>query len=357
MQNAEVWILLDSSAPGGIETHVRGLAAQLLQLGWRAVVMFYQNHGAHPLRSQLDQDGVPWRNLDGTFSGLLSALRQQRPPLLHTHGYKAGIVGRVAARFANIPCVHTYHAGEPGVGRVRLWHGLDRCSGVLCDARIAVSNAIARQLPWPTDQIGNFVAIPRQPSAGVRSREIAFVGRLSQEKGPDLFCEVARRFAGRAQFHVYGDGPMGVSLKQQYGEVVQFHGFTADMGGVWARSGLLLVTSRYEGLPLVALEAMAHGVPVAAARAGALPELLDDGVSGWLFDVADIDGAAAALRKWLAADSGMLQGVCRQARATVQNHYSRAALVARIDGVYRRVLAARGCGPAATVDATRAWRQ
>lgn len=332
----DAWLLLDSSGPGGIETHVRGLAAGLADEGLSAEVVFYQDHGVHVLRKHLDADGLPWRNLDGSFGGLLRSLRQAKPKVLHTHGYKAGILGRLAAHLMGISCVHTYHAGEPGAGRVRLWHALDRWTGVLCHERLAVSAPIAHQLPWRAEEVPNFVGVGEDPFGETVPLHVAFVGRLSHEKGPDLFCQVAERLSGEVSFHVYGDGPLRAALEARYGHCVKFHGFAEDVGAVWRQTGLLLMTSRHEGLPLVALEAMANGVPVTAPAVGALPELIEHGRSGWLFPVGEVDAACACVRAWQEGGSVAVSALREVARATVRAGYSRRAVVGRIVALYER---------------------
>lgn len=111
-----VWLLLDSSGIGGIETHVWHLAEALRSRGRPVRVVFLADHGPHPLFDRLEAAQHRVTRLGGSFGDLLHALREQRPGVLHTHGYKAGILGRLAARLAGIPVVSTFHAGEPGRG-------------------------------------------------------------------------------------------------------------------------------------------------------------------------------------------------------------------------------------------------
>lgn len=355
-RNADIWLLLDSSQGGGIETHVRGLAQGLRAAGLEAEVIFLKDHGPHPLRAQLDRDGTPWRNLSGGLVDLCRAINRARPWLLHTHGYKAGIFGRLAAKMTGVTCVHTYHGGEPGSGRVRLWQWLDRRSGALNDARIAVSKPISRQLSAAAHTIPNFVSLPDFVETNGRKLRVAFVGRLSHEKGPDIFCAIARLAAERISFHAYGDGPMRRQLEQQYGDVVQFHGYTDDMERVWSDTDLLLITSRHEGLPLVALEAMSRGVSVAASAVGALPEVIEHGVSGWLFDAHNVGDASEAIGRWLGTPAEELAHMRRRAREKVEDTYSRSVVLQQIIAVYRGAL--RGKRPSARhgVKPQTGWR-
>lgn len=292
-----IWLLLDGRGMGGIERHVCVLCRALIDRGIPAQAVLLTDHGRTHFIEALEAGRTPHRILDGSARSLFDAMRAQRPALVHTHGYKAGIVGRISARLAGLPCVSTFHAGERAPLPVGLYQRLDEALAFL-SRPISVSADIAKRLPWASTVIPNFIPAPAAPCAGPLSKRVAFVGRLSDEKGPDIFCKVALSNAARAEFHVYGDGPMRAALEARYGDYVRFHGHVADIERIWPDTGLLLITSRAEGLPMAALEAMAHGVPVAAARVGALPALIEPGRNGFLFDVADVDGASAALSAW-----------------------------------------------------------
>ncbi|MBX9761068.1 MAG: glycosyltransferase family 4 protein [Beijerinckiaceae bacterium] len=308
-----IWLLVDGRGMGGIERHVCVLCSALVARGLPAQVVLLTDHGRTHFTDALESGGIPHRILDGSARSVFNAMRAQRPALVHTHGYKAGVVGRLSARLAGVPCVSTFHAGERAPFPVGLYQRLDEMLAFL-SRPISVSADIAARLPWSSTMIPNFIPTPAEPCAGPLPKRVAFVGRLSEEKGPDIFCQIARANAARAEFHVYGDGPMRNRLEEQYGDCVRFHGHVADIGRVWRDSGLLLITSRAEGLPMACLEAMAHGVPVAAARVGALPVLIEPGRNGWLFNVADVDGASDALASWASlapADHQQLRDACK----------------------------------------------
>ncbi len=331
----QVWQLVDSSTIGGIETHVGVLAAALRRAGWDAQVVLLADHGPNPWLAQLDARGVPHTVLAGGLGGLLAALRRERPALLHTHGYKAGILGRLAARLTGTPCVSTFHAGERGPFPVSLYQTLDAWTSVLAP-RIAVSAPIARNLPFGAEVIGNFVPVPAAPPpAGARSDVVGFVGRFSPEKGPDLFCAIAERCRDTGlAFEAFGDGPMRAELEVRYRGIVTFHGLVTDPSRIWPRLGLLLMPSRAEGLPLAAIEAMAAGIPVAASAVGALPDVVTPGGNGWLFPPGDIEAAAGAVRAFAGLSPDARAAFGQSAWQAARQGYAVDVLLPKVCAVY-----------------------
>ena len=327
----EIWLLLDSRGLGGIESHVAELAAGLAGLGETPRVVFLADHGAHPLHTRLEREGVRWDTLHGGLKELRRRLIRQRPRVLHTHGYKANIVGRIAGRLSSVPTVASYHAGERPRGRLALYDAVDRWTS-WSGQRIAVSRPILARLPFGGVLVPNFVAVPdAPPQAGPAC--VAFVGRMAAEKGPDIFCALAGRLP-RARFAAYGDGAMRAALQSAAGTHVMFAGAVAGMEPHWRDVGLLAITSRAEGLPLAALEAMAHGVPVAAFALGGLPDLIDDGISGYLARPGDLDGLTEAVARWLALDASGRSAMAEAAWRSMATRYGRAAGTAAVRALY-----------------------
>jgi glycosyltransferase involved in cell wall biosynthesis len=156
---------------------------------------------------------------------------------------------------------------------------------------------------------------------------------MSLEKGPDLFCVLAAAAPG-PHYVAYGDGPMLHALHAVHGGHVTFHGPRAAMDGAWSGIGLLAVTSRAEGLPLAVLEAMANGVPVASFAVGGLPEVIEDGVNGFLVPAGDLEALAERINRWRALDAADRTALSLAARATVGTRFSRPAGVDAIRACY-----------------------
>jgi len=124
-------------------------------------------------------------------------------------------------------------------------------------------------------------------------------------------------------------------LQATHGARVDFRGPRAGMEGAWEELGLLAVTSRAEGLPLAVLEAMAHGRPVAAFAVGGLPELIVDGVNGYLVPAGDLGGLAERIACWRALTAAGRAAMAAAARHTIAAGFSREAGVAATRAIYR----------------------
>jgi len=329
-----VALFVDTSSVGGIERHVATLAADLQARGVPVEVLIYANYGANPWIAQLDRLGVAYRFLPGTVPGLLRELQAKPPAVLHTHGYKAGILGRFAATLLRIPAVSTYHSGEKAKFPVGAYYLLDDWTGGFARA-IAVSDTIRARLPFGATVIPNFIPLPAAPPDCPLPRRIAFVGRLSHEKAPDLFCEMARASSPGLEWHVYGDGPMRSDLEREYGSQVTFHGIVTDLTSVWPSVGALLMPSRHEGLPLAALEALGAGVPVIASAVGGVPRVVIPGTTGWLFPASDTAAGLAAIDAWRALDEQSQRTLRKTCFDHVRLNFSSEAHVPRILDVYR----------------------
>ena len=333
-RQCDVWLVLDSSGFGGIESHVAALADALAKSGFKAPVILLEDHGGeHPLFERLAQSCVPWIFAGGAYD-FIKLLRTHPPRVVHSHGYKANIVSRLAARLCGVRSVSTFHAGEQGAGRTRLYTALDETSSFL-SKRIAVSRDIALRVPYDCSVIDNFVPLPHD-GADTRRAGVGFVGRLSSEKGIDRFCRAAEivKEMSDTPFHVFGDGPMRAELQARYPSI-DFHGAVSNLGDWYRSLRLLVMPSRAEGLPMAALESMSSGLPVVASRVGGLPELIVDGHNGWLTEnTDDADGLADAIRLVLDLSDQDIAAIGLAARHTIATRYSPEAAIPKILGIY-----------------------
>ncbi|MDP4985536.1 glycosyltransferase family 4 protein [Pseudoalteromonas tunicata] len=294
--HAKIILLVDSSLFGGIESHLVQLA-QLLKTNDTAVeIVFYQQHNNVQFYDLLDKNLLNYRILSGRFTGLYRFLKQQKNIILHTHGYKAGILGRLVALWLNLPVVSTFHAGEVGNGRVKYYNLLDRLLSCL-SINFAVSEQIAKKINQ-AQVLHNFITPKNLVIKPLGTPiKIGFVGRLSYEKGPDIFSKLAHSCQENTQFefHLYGDGPMKQTLKPTSNLVIHGQQNAAD---IWPFLDVLVVSSREEGMPMIILEAMNHGVAIVSHRVGAIGSILTDNLNAQLTDEFGENALKQALLRW-----------------------------------------------------------
>lgn len=332
----KVALLLDSQDVGGIETHVAELVKGLASIRIKPDVVFYQQHvSMHPMLSMLKHRDCNLVQLDGRI-GSLQAYLQTNKPLLHTHGYKAGIIGRLLARWMGLPVVSTFHNGDPGKGKMFLYNQLDRLTSFLSE-NICVNRQIAAWLPSTKHVIPNFIDIPEQQGALTNRHKVAFIGRMSHEKGPDIFTQVCEPMPYRIA--LYGSGPMLKRLESE-NPGYQFYGRT-KMDRHWQDIRVVAITSRYEGLPLVALEAMARGIPVAASNSGALPDLLPKAGLGKTIDCNNSEGFREEIERWMTMDNRRYIEHSEKMRDFIRANYSLQKRLPDIMRIYQSALGKR----------------
>ena len=266
-------------------------------------------------------------------------VRLARRGLLHAHDYKSLLLALAAAAVARVPVVATFH-GDTGHSRsVLAYEGLARrsarwTSGVAATSASLAARIRARSPGVAVHVIPNGIRIGPCPGPAEReaaraalgipteTRVVAFLGRLSPEKAPELLLEATRDTGTLVLFA--GDGPLRAALQAEgRGTQAQFLGFVSDVGPVLAAADVLALPSWTEGLPMAVLEAMAAGVPVVASAVGSLPQVLGEG-AGLLVPPGDTAALRAALARL--ADPGLRASLAAAARARVEARYGAEAM-------------------------------
>jgi glycosyltransferase involved in cell wall biosynthesis len=297
---------------------------------------------------------------------LTQLIRDERYELVHAHTPRTAIVGGLAAHRAGVPFVYHVHspAGRDSTRRLSNWtnalvewaalrnadrlvavspslrqymidHGFSAervvCvfNGVPCAAR-----ATTRQRPRGTWTLGTIALFrPRKGievlletlallhSRGVDVRLLAVGGFESGEYESAVMCQVER---------------LGI------GELIDWTGFTRDVGRELARMDLFVLPSLFgEGLPMVVLEAMAAGVPIVATRVDGVPEAVRHRETGLLVDPNSVSQLAAAIEEVVAGGVDY----CALSEAARRRHavsFSDTAMAAGVAAVYRDILCAAG---------------
>lgn len=277
-------LFLDSSLFGGIESHIVELVKLMQSQKVPVSVLFYQDHKNRQLYDLLKALNCPFQSLNGKTLDLFHYLKQNETCVVHTHGYKAGIIGRLTCKITGHTCISTYHAGEKGAGRIRVYNWLDHIT-----SRFSQNFVVAEQLTNKVKNsqfLANFI-VPNNPQQKLPDKQlnIAFVGRLSYEKAPDRFIKLATHFQHqeRLTFHLYGDGPMATELKKSAASNTIFHGHQTD-NTLWQEIDILVICSREEGLPMVLLEAIDNKILCVANAVGAIGTVINNNQTGLLTD-------------------------------------------------------------------------
>lgn len=150
---------------------------------------------------------------------------------------------------------------------------------------------------------------------------LLYVGRLSAEKDIRTLRDVLRAMP-EARLAIVGDGPMRHELERHFrGTPTHFAGYLRGepLAAAYASADLFVMPSKTETLGLVVMEAMAAGCPVVASRAGGIPDAVENGVTGFLFEPSDKRGLVEAVRRAL-GDTAERTSVRSRARADVEGH-------------------------------------
>ncbi|MBD1582158.1 glycosyltransferase family 4 protein [Pseudoalteromonas sp. S16_S37] len=335
----QVIFFVDSANFGGIESHIIELAKLLTSHQIECSVLFYKDHNNQHFYKKLAANNIEFSFLTGSFAGTLRALyHMPHNTVIHTHGYKASIVGKLCCRFLRMTCVSTYHAGETGFGWVKWYNRLDKSLSFL-SKNFAVSKLIAKQINKAT-VLDNFVvskSVCRPIKINSTPIGVGFVGRLSYEKGPDHFIELASLLCHDKRFswHVFGDGPMKASLPSF--DFITYHGMT-DSEKIWPQLDILVVTSRQEGLPMAILEAMANNVLVISTNVGAISSVVINEQTGYLVEQFSVRKFASIITDLPNNNHGKLTYL---AAHHIQKHFSGKQQWYTLNTMYRNCLCAK----------------
>ena len=299
---------------------------------------------------------------------LVRIIRENDIQIVHTHLWGANFWGRFAANAAGVPVVVTEH-------NVDVWKSpfhflIDRWLLRKTGCFIAVSEAVrefhAKHLHTPKEKIRvvyNGVAVntslshqitkpPVKQELGIKEDEkvVAVIGRLVPQKGVSFFLDVMSDMLNRRpptidhrlKVLIVGDGPLKNSLQSmvhspQYKNIedmVIFTGFRKDIPEMLSITDILVLPSTREGLPMIVLEAMVAGVVVVATRVGGTPELVEDGVNGFLVESGDGEGLKRKLDHVLNADSHGLDQIRNNARKTVEEKFSLSRMISEHQKIY-----------------------
>jgi glycosyltransferase involved in cell wall biosynthesis len=294
----------------------------------------------------------------------LQALRLRRlilaekPDLVHIHSRRgADLWGLLAARSARVPVILTRRVDNPEPRwLVRLRYGacdrvvtisegiraVLRSEGVPNHKLCCVHSAVDTERYRPGADRAWFERTFDLPSA---SRPIGMIAQFIERKGHrTLLAAIPRILANHpdARFLLFGQGPLRSGIEQRVAEAglhdrVRLTGFRDDLHRVIPNLELVVHPARMEGLGVSLLQAAACSIPIVAARAGGIPEVVRDGENGILVPPTDATALAAAVNRML-AEPDQARALGARGREIVVSEFSIPAMVAGNLAVYGQVL-------------------
>jgi len=290
------------------------------------------------------------------------AIEAFRPDLIHVvNPAVLGWAGLYLAKTMRVPLVASYHTHLP---QYLQHYGLAPLEGVLwelikvghnqADLNLCTSTAMVEELKthgiqrvdrW---QRGVDTELFRRELASTEMRSrlsqghpdaplLLYVGRVSAEKEIERIAPVLEAIP-EARLAIVGDGPHRETLERTFaGTSTPLVGYLRGepLAAAYASADAFVFPSRTETLGLVLLEAMAAGCPVVAANSGGIPDIVTDGVNGYLFEPSDPQGAIRATQRLLAAGAER-ELVRRNARQEAER-WSWAAATRQLQDYYRAV--------------------
>jgi glycosyltransferase involved in cell wall biosynthesis len=300
--------------------------------------------------------------LDRRALAQLNALvREQGIELVHSHKYKTtfyALPGRLLGRYK---LATTYHNWLLHTRALRLYAWLDKRLARINDAAIAVSTPVAQELARYVPaarlrQIDNGIDVGhfqgewsrtearRQLGLDLQRPTLGFVGRLSAEKGLDVWLRALQQFQARVpdfQALIVGEGDQRPMLEKDIerlglGQNVSLLGNRRDTPLIYAALDVFVLPSRVEAFPMVLLEAMSSRCPVIASRVGEVARIVPPEV-GMVVPSGDEQALTQAMLT-LMEDSERRRLMGEAGRQTVIENYSSEAMAGQYIAVYRRCL-------------------
>jgi glycosyltransferase involved in cell wall biosynthesis len=361
--------IIDSLHLGGAQEVVLNLAT-CGSARFRHEVATMHGHGIY--WDRLRQAGVkvhslsPHKLLPFYLASIPWRLLADRPDILHCHLIPSNIIAKPLGALLGVPVLINHdHTNDTRRAESRLLLALDRFSNRFASHIVAVSAScrdflITRE-SIPTSDVTlvpNAIDLRRFSPASARrdqarverglpasARVVAGVGRLNPQKNFALFLDIAAQLAPQfpdLHFLLAGDGPEEKMLREKAAALgisdrVTFSGYVADTRLVYLAADVLLMPSRYEGLPMALLEAMAMGLPVVASQLDGIAEVIGDGREGFLVPS---DNASLFVERTAALlqDADLSSRIAQNARAKIEASFSVERMTSAVEEIYDRFL-------------------
>jgi glycosyltransferase involved in cell wall biosynthesis len=303
----------------------------------------------------------------------VSFLRREKIDIVHAHLFNASRASHFLAKVAGVPItIETNHVREAWrKGRLKTWYAIDRFFARFTDCIIAVSKAnaeylfnvkgIARSKVRVVQNGIETKALHRENNSvssiraalgvSMNAPLITVVARLESQKGHCYLLEAVAEILSahpEAIFLLAGDGVLAPELKAQAKRLgiennIIFAGFRSDVHDLLRASTVFLLPSLWEGLPLVAIEASAVGLPIIATAVDGTPEVVKDGDTGLLIEPRSSGAIATAVIELL-DDPERARKMGRRGASFVRAHFDVSRQVEETERIYKELAAGKEIG-------------
>jgi glycosyltransferase involved in cell wall biosynthesis len=349
---------------GGLESVVAALAGGMASRGHRVRILALLEPQARcgafdaviAEGVELTEIRLPARSYRAELGRLVTELSGFPGGIAHSHGYHADLVGLRAARRSGQPIVSTAHGFAGGDLKNRVYEWLDIRALRRFDGVVAVSRPLWQRLTRAgvlrdslhlianaySPKHSGYSRLEARQRLGIPSDALAagWVGRLSAEKGPDVFVEA---LAGAPKWtgSFIGGGPLQRALQASAHRLgidarIRWHGVIPDAARLLAAFDALVLSSRTEGSPMVLLEGMAAGVPLVVTAVGGVPDIVTS-EEAILRPPENPQELARALQHVHEAYGAAQQRVA-SARARLESAYSADRWLDRYESIYRKLV-------------------
>jgi glycosyltransferase involved in cell wall biosynthesis len=356
--------VIGNAIVGGMETYVERLVEHLPRDRFTLTALCpFESPFTERLRARDIEvlvtpmpDDPPWSSIQMTCA----MVKAGAIDLLHAHLPNAHVLAGIAGRLTGRPVLATLHGHRVGVLDLEVHRNAGTHLSVVC--RQSYFHALglgvsAGQLSCNPNGVDTEAFQPRsRPADCIRAalgipasaKVVGFLGRLSAEKGPEVFLRAALLAQSKltdTHFVFVGDGPLAPQLRESIARLrledrVHLPGLRRDVAAVLNDIDVLVSSSHSEAMPLAVMEAMASGLPVVATRVGGVPDMIDQGESGWLVAPNDFEEIATRLQQILATP-GELTRMSAAARRRAVEKMALSDTVERMAALMTRLVPTR----------------
>ena len=355
---------------GGAENQLVAVASALSDRGWDVTVLSFLPFSPDSWAADLRDTDVRLLTLNASsgmrrYVSLMSAVRVVRrikPDVLVGFMFHGIMTARIAGRITGVPAnVSSIRNERDGSFRERIMRITDRLTDAVTVQSRQLAFEIARMRVASSAHvhvIPNYIDVAYFDAGVCRGRtrgELGVaddhflwlaVGRLDESKDYPNLLSAFSTLAGRhtnARLMIAGTGPLRSDLDsmiQRLGlsDRVRLLGLRLDMPALYAASDALGLSSAWEGMPNVVLEAMASATPVVATAVGAVPEIVSDGESGLIVPPRDHEALADAMARMMELPDETRQALGRAGYDFLLSEFSRESVIDRWEELFYHLL-------------------